>query len=79
MKVRFYQLYPRLEYGPDNQETLQALIQAAKKPWEAIDSAVLQNLCATMLHPGSSDYNRGWLVYQILDRIRRGQKAASKD
>jgi hypothetical protein len=41
---------PWLEYAPDNQETLQALIQAAKEAWEAIDSAVLQNLCATMSH-----------------------------
>ena len=50
MKVKIYQLYPWLEYAPDNQETLQALIQAAKEAWDAIDSAVLQNLCATMPH-----------------------------
>jgi hypothetical protein len=28
MKVKIYQLYPWLEYAPDNQETLQALIDA---------------------------------------------------
>jgi hypothetical protein len=50
IKVKIYQLYPWLEYAPDNQGTLQALIQAAKEAWEAIDSAVLQNLCATMPH-----------------------------
>jgi hypothetical protein len=50
MKVKIYQLYPWLEYAPGNEETLQALIQAAKEAWEAIDSAVLQNLRATMPH-----------------------------
>lgn len=48
IKVKIYQLYPWLEYTPNNQETLQALIQAAKEAQEAIDSTVLQNLCATM-------------------------------
>jgi hypothetical protein len=57
-------------------------MQAAMEAWEAIDSAVLQNLCAILNNAssGASNYNRGWLVViPNIRGIRRVQKAASKD
>lgn len=50
MKAKIYELYPELEHAPDNEETLQLLIQAAKEAWHLIDERVLQHLSDTMPH-----------------------------
>jgi transposase len=50
MKREIYKLYPELEFAPDTAETLEALINAAKTAWHAIDSSVLYNLSITMPH-----------------------------
>jgi transposase len=33
MKAKIYDLYPELEHAPDNEDTLNALIEAAKEAW----------------------------------------------
>jgi hypothetical protein len=48
MKAEIYKLYPELEFADDIEETLQALIAAAKEAWHAIDQSVLYNLSVTM-------------------------------
>jgi transposase len=50
MKIEIYKLYPELEHADDTVETLEALIEAAKEAWHAIDQAVLYNLSITMPH-----------------------------
>lgn len=50
MKREIYKLYPELEFADDTEETLEALIEAAKEAWHAIDQAVLDNLSITMPH-----------------------------
>ena len=48
MKAEIYRLYPELEYAPDTQETLDALIKAAQEAWHAIDTGILYRLSSTM-------------------------------
>jgi hypothetical protein len=50
MKAEIYKLYPELEDEDDTEETLQALIAAAREQWHEIDQAVLYNLSMTMPH-----------------------------
>jgi transposase len=42
IKAKIYKLYSDLEHIPDNEATLEALIQASKEVWYAIDEQVLQ-------------------------------------
>jgi hypothetical protein len=44
MKAEIYKLYPELEHEDDTEETLQALIAAAREQWHEIDQAVLYNM-----------------------------------
>jgi transposase len=48
MKAKIYEIYPYLENTPNNKETLEALIQAAKEAWDAIKEHILQHLCTTI-------------------------------
>ena len=50
MKHEIYQLYPHLEHAPDNQDTLDNLILAAKEAWDNIRPQVLVKLSTTMPH-----------------------------
>jgi transposase len=48
MKKEIYRLYPWLEHAPDTEETLRALIEAAKEAWHAIPQQILRNLSDSM-------------------------------
>jgi transposase len=48
MKAELYRLYPELEYAPDTDETLDALIRGAQEAWHNIDNGILYRL-ATMM------------------------------
>ena len=50
MKAIIYECYPELEKAPDNEETLEHLIEAAKEAWHAINEHVLRYLCESMPH-----------------------------
>jgi transposase len=48
MKAEMYRLHPELEYAPDNDETLQRLIEAAQEAWHNINNRTLHRLATTM-------------------------------
>ena len=50
LKSIIYERYPELEKVPNNRETLEQLIKAAKEPWHAIDDRILKHLCESMPH-----------------------------
>ena len=50
MKAIIYERYPELEKAPDNEETLNNLIEAAKEAWHAISEHILRHLCESMPH-----------------------------
>lgn len=50
MKREIYKLHPELEFMNNSQDTLEALIEAAKEAWQAIDQIILYNLSSTMSH-----------------------------
>jgi transposase len=50
MKAEIYRLYPELEFADNTEETLRALVEAAKEAWAAIDQSILYNLSVTMPH-----------------------------
>ncbi|BDD59129.1 hypothetical protein MAP00_009280 [Monascus purpureus] len=50
MKAKIYEKYTELERALDTEETLKALIEAAKEAWHAIDQRVLENLFLSMPH-----------------------------
>ena len=50
MKTVIYERYPELEKAPDNEETLQRLIAAAKEALHGIGERVLKHLCESMPH-----------------------------
>lgn len=50
MKGIIYERFPELEKAPDNNDTLEQLIEAAKVAWHAIDERTLMHLCDSMPH-----------------------------
>lgn len=48
MKAEIYRLHPELEFADDSEETLRALISAAKEAQHSIDQAILSNLATAM-------------------------------
>jgi transposase len=50
MKAEIYRLHPELEHAPNTDETLEALIAAAKEAWLSIRPEVLRSLSETMPH-----------------------------
>ena len=50
LKYKVYELYPELEYAPNNQETFNQLVEAAKEAWHLIDERILRHLCESMPH-----------------------------
>jgi hypothetical protein len=48
LKAEIYRLYPELEHAPDTAETLDALVEAARVAWHAIDAGILYRLSSTM-------------------------------
>lgn len=48
MKTIIINDHPELQNAPDNDQTLYALIQAAKEAWQSIEIRVLKNLSNTM-------------------------------
>ena len=50
MKYIIYEHYPALEKAPNNRETLEQLVKAAKEAWHAIDDWILKHLCESMPH-----------------------------
>jgi transposase len=50
VKAEIYRLHPELETAPDNDETLDRLVEAAKEAWHAIDQGILHRLAMTMKH-----------------------------
>lgn len=50
MKAELYRLHPELEYAPDTDETLDALIRGAQEAWHNIDNGLLYRLATTMHH-----------------------------
>lgn len=44
MKAEIYLLYPELEFAPDNADTLNRLVAAAKEAWHAIEDHIHQSL-----------------------------------
>ena len=50
MKSIIYECYPELEKAPNNRETLEQLVKAAKEAWHAIDDRILKHLCESVPH-----------------------------
>lgn len=48
MKQEIYRLYPELERAPNNEDSRQFLIKAAREAWHNIREEVLVNLSETM-------------------------------
>jgi transposase len=48
MKAEIYKLHLELEYALDTNETLDALIEAVKEVWHAIDQGILYRLATEM-------------------------------
>ena len=48
MKSIIYECYPELEKAPNNRETLEQLVKAAKEAWHAIDDRILKHCCIYM-------------------------------
>jgi hypothetical protein len=44
MKAEIYLLHPELEFAPDNADTLNRLVAAAKEAWHAIEDYIHQSL-----------------------------------
>jgi hypothetical protein len=40
MKAEIYLLHPELEFAPDNADTLNRLVAAAKEAWHAIEDHI---------------------------------------
>lgn len=57
MKNIIYERYPELKKAPDNQDTLNRLVKAAKEAWHAIDERVLYSFQSSYPPP---------LIYSIL-------------
>jgi len=61
MKAEIYKLHPELEFVDDTEETLRALIEAAKEAWNSIEDRILYNLSVTMPHRVQAVINaKGW-------------------
>ena len=48
MKAEIYRLYPKLEYAPNINVTLNNLIHVAQEAWQAINAGILYRLLSTM-------------------------------
>ena len=61
MKAEIYKLHPELKFVDDTEETLRALIEAAKEAWNSIEDRILYNLSVTMPHRVQAVINaKGW-------------------
>lgn len=50
LKAKIYELHPEIRGMPDNEETLQFLIDIAQQAWSMIDTSILESLAITMPH-----------------------------
>lgn len=64
MKREIYKLDPELEHAPDAEDTLIALIEAAKQAWHAIPQQILQNLSDSTPQRVRIYHRSRWMVYR---------------
>lgn len=50
MKAELYRLHLELEYAPNTDDTLDALIRGAQEAWHSINNSILYRLATTMDH-----------------------------
>ena len=61
LKAKIYELHPELRGMPDNENTLEFLIETAQEAWSLIDTNILENLAVSMPHCVQQIINNdGW-------------------